>query len=262
MTTLIQAKNLGKTLGVHKVFASVSFDVHAGEHLALLGASGSGKSTLLRLLAGLDAPDDGEVRIDGQLVSEPGRVHVPPHERHIGMVFQDLALWPTLTALENVSLGLARMRLPRAERRAQAINALRVCKLDAFASRKPAALSIGQQQRVALARAIATRPKLLLLDEPFSSLDLPLKQELVGEFRQLAEHFSITLLLVTHDPSEAKALCSHALVLEDGGIRERGTWSDLTASPNSKTLRAFVRFSENMPGGDNHASDALGKSAG
>lgn len=241
MTPLLRVENLSKCFGTTPVFQAVSFEVHPSQHLALLGPSGCGKSTALRLLAGLDTPTGGRIWLRGQLISEAGKVLIQPNERHIGMVFQDLALWPTLTALENVSLGLAGVRLPRAERRVQAMNALRVCKLDTLASRKPAALSIGQQQRVALARAMAIRPKLLLLDEPFSSLDLPLKEELMAELRQLAEQFAVTLLLVTHDPSEAKGLCSHALVLEDGGICERGTWTELMANPGSKTLQAFAR---------------------
>lgn len=241
MTPLIRVENLSKGFSREPIFQSISFEVHATKHLALLGPSGCGKSTALRLLAGLDNPTEGRIWLGDQLISDAGKVVLPPHERHIGMVFQDLALWPTLPAVENVSLGLAGFRLSRAERHAHAIAALKVCKLDTLASRKPAALSIGQQQRVALARAMAIRPKLLLLDEPFSSLDLPLKQELMAELRQLAGQFEVTLLLVTHDPSEAKGLCSHALVLENGGICERGTWSEVMAAPASKTLQAFAR---------------------
>lgn len=241
MTALLQAQNLGKSFDDHVVFQTVSFEVHAGQHFALLGPSGCGKSSLLRLIAGLDAPTEGQLWLDGRVVSEPGRTLVPPHERKLAMVFQDLALWPTLNALDNVLLGMARVAVSKTERRAQALEALRICNIETLAHRKPAALSIGQQQRVALARAMAVRPKLLLLDEPFSSLDLPLKQELMAELRQLAEQFSITLLLVTHDPSEAKALCSHALVLEDGRVCERGTWAGLMVNPASKTLCAFAR---------------------
>lgn len=241
MTALIQANNLSKAFGSHKVFESVSFEARAGQHLALLGVSGCGKSTLLRLLAGLDAPDDGQIWIDGQLVSGPARILIPPHQRKLAMVFQDLALWPTLTVLENVLLGMASLSLTKAERRTQALDALRTCKIDGLARRKPATLSIGQQQRVALARALAVCPKLLLLDEPFSSLDLPLKQELIGELTQLAVQFDISLLLVTHDPTEAKKICSNALVLENGRVCEHGAWTDLMRNPASNLLRAFAR---------------------
>lgn len=241
MTALVQTNNLSKAFGSHKVFESVSFEVQPGQHLAFLGSSGCGKSTLLRLLAGLDAPDDGKIWIDGQLVSEPARILVPSHQRKLAMVFQDLALWPTLNALDNVLLGMAQASMNKTERRAQALEALRICKIETLAHRKPAALSIGQQQRVALARAVAVRPRLLLLDEPFSSLDLPLKQELIAELKQLAEQFGISLLLVTHDPTEARTICSNALVLENGRVCEYGTWSDLMTDPVSQLLRAFAR---------------------
>jgi iron(III) transport system ATP-binding protein len=239
MTPLIQARNLRKAFGAQTVFASVSFEIEAGQHLALLGPSGCGKSTLLRLLAGLDAPDEGQLWIDGQLVSEPGRSLVPPHERQLAMVFQDLALWPTLSAVENVILGMANLKLPRRDRRAQALAALETCQIAALADRKPAGLSVGQQQRVALARALAVKPRLLFLDEPFSGLDLTLKEELLAELKtQAATH--ATLVLVTHDPGEALALCPHALVLEGGHIVESGWTAKLLKRPVSKTLRAFA----------------------
>lgn len=241
MTALIQVRNLSQAFGTYRVFESVSFEVESGQHLALLGSSGCGKSTLLRLLAGLDAPDEGQIWIDGQLASEPARVLVPPHRRNLAMVFQDLALWPTLTVLENVMLGMGGLSLTKGERRTQALEALQTCRVYGMAGRKPATLSIGQQQRVALARALATRPKSLLLDEPFSSLDLPLKQELVGELSQLADRFGISLVLVTHDPTEARTICSNALVLEGGRICEHGAWTDLMIDPVSKLLRAFAR---------------------
>ncbi len=241
MTALVQVQDLRKSYDGHLVFQSVCFELHVGQHLALLGPSGCGKSTLLRLVAGLDMPTEGQLWLDGRLVSERNRVLVSPHERKLAMVFQDLALWPTLNALDNVLLGMARVPLDKCGRRAQALEAPRICKIDALARRKSAALSLGQQQRVALARALTVRPRLLLLDEPFSSLDLPLKQELIAELSDLAAKLSITLLLVTHDPAEAKALCSHALVLEDGRICENGPWTELMGSPASKTLRAFAR---------------------
>jgi ABC-type Fe3+/spermidine/putrescine transport system ATPase subunit len=241
MTALLEAQDLGRFFGNQPVFQSVTLAIQTGQHLALLGSSGGGKSTLLRLLAGLDAPEQGRIWIDGKLVSEPRRVLVPPHQRGLAMVFQDLALWPALTALENVLLGLGQDGSARRERIERAKDALEKCRVGSLASRKPAALSIGQQQRVALARALAVRPKLLLLDEAFASLDLPLKQELMGELEQLVGQFGLTLLLVTHDPFEACVLCTHALVLEGGGVVEQGRLSDLLAAPVSRTLQAFAR---------------------
>ena len=241
MTPLIQVSDLAKTFGADPVFRDLSFAVRPGRHLALLGPSGCGKSTLLRLMTGLDVPSAGEIRVEGVPASSAGRIHLEAHERRIGMVFQELALWPNLSALENVVLGMARTGQSRRDRRAAAREALARCRLDGLAERLPAALSAGQQQRVALARALAPRPKLLLLDEPFTGLDLTLKAEIFAEIRRLVDEFGLTLLLVTHDPLEARALASDALVLEEGRCCEQGALGDLLADPVSGTLRAFVR---------------------
>jgi iron(III) transport system ATP-binding protein len=243
MTPLLKAQDLGKRFDGAPVFASVTFALEAGQHLAVLGPSGCGKSTLLRVLAGLDAPSDGRLWIGGKLASEPGRVVLAPHERGVAMVFQDLALWPTLTALGNVTLGLAAARLGRSERRERAAQMLEWCGLGGLEHRRPAALSIGQQQRVAVARALACHPSLLLLDEPFSSLDWLLKGRLLDELKPLCARVGTTLLLVTHDPAEALALCDHALVLDEGRIVEQGPFSKLLAQPLSRFLKEFIRRS-------------------
>lgn len=238
-------ENLGKRYGGHRVFQGVTFGVSAGQHLALLGSSGCGKSTLLRLLAGLDTPDEGNISMGGRLVSEPGRTLVPPHERRLAMVFQDLALWPTLSALDNVLLGMANTNLPGPDRRSRAHEILKRCRLESCADRKPAALSVGQQQRVALARALSVRPALLLMDEPFASLDLVIKHELFETVRAVSAECA--LVLVTHDPLEALALCDSALVMEHGDIAERGALRDLLASPRSDLLRLFQQHQPPRP---------------
>jgi ABC-type sulfate/molybdate transport systems ATPase subunit len=240
MTPLVQVRSVAKQFGTVRVFENVSFDIQAGAHLALIGESGSGKSTLLRLLAGLDTLTAGEIRIEDLLVSRAEKILVPPHERKIAMVFQDLALWPHLTALDNVILGMAQAKLSRQERRAQALAALRACRLDELAPRKPHALSAGQQQRVALARALAVRPRLLLLDEPFAGLDVIVKAQLFEEIKSLCANFHVTLLVVTHDPLEAAALCSEAVVIENGGLQEKGSLKSLLDHPSSAILKALV----------------------
>jgi len=217
----------------------VSVTVPWGEHTALLGPSGSGKSTALRLLAGLEAPTEGEVWIDGELASGAGREQVPPHRRGIAMVFQDLALWPGLSVLDNVLLGLSGAGLPRAERRERARWALSLCSIEDLAGRRPETLSGGQQQRVALARALAPEPRLLLLDEPFSGLDLVVKARLIDEVRRLAEERRLTVLLVSHDPLEATPLCRAAVVLREGEVEESGPLAALLEAPRSELLRAF-----------------------
>jgi len=242
MSPLLEVRELSKSHGSTPVFSRVGFAILPGEHLALLGPSGCGKSTLLRLLAGLDAPAEGQIQIEDRLVSAPGKILVPPHERGIAMVFQDLALWPNLDAIHNVLLGMAQTPLSRSQRGAQALAALKLCGVEAFTHRKPAQLSAGQQQRVALARALAVRPKLLLLDEPFSGLDVILKAQLFAEIQSLAREQGVTLILVTHDPLEATALCAQAVVIESGVITDQGPLAALLAQPPaSATLRAFVR---------------------
>ena len=239
MTPLVEIKNVSAAYGRIRVFQRVSLTIHSGEHLALLGPSGCGKSTVLRILTGLAVPTAGEVWIGGSLASEPDRVLVPPHRRDMAMVFQDLALWPNLTALQNVVLGLTGS-LSSEERGRRATEALEACGIGDLARRRPESLSGGQQQRVALARALAVRPKVLLLDEPFSGLDLTIKTRLQTQMQELCADFKLTLILVAHDPLEARALCHQAAVLENGAIQEKGPFDTLLANPKSITLRTFV----------------------
>ena len=241
VTPLLAVRGLAKAFNATRVFADVAFTLARGEHLAVLGPSGCGKTTLFRLLAGFDAPDAGEIDLENRAVSRAGRVQVPPHERGLGILFQDLALWPMLTVADNVAMGLASLRLPRAEAASRVAAMLALCYIAAHAARKPGTLSLGQQQRTALARALIARPRLLLLDEPFSALDLTLKEKLFADIRRLTAQCGSTLLLVTHDPLEARALCTHALVLEDGHVAEQGALGELLAAPRSLTLQAFAR---------------------
>ena len=230
MNTLLHLRNLAKSYDAIPVFAGVSFAVAPGDRLAVLGASGSGKTTLLRLLAGLDEPTHGVIE------RAPGL--------RVGMVFQDLALWPNLTARDNVALALP--DVPRPDRSRAALAALTSCRVGELASRKPGTLSIGQQQRVALARAIAARPQLLLLDEPFSSLDPLLREELTAEIRRLAVEINTALVLVTHDVFEALALARRTIVLEDGRLSESGELGTLLAAPQSRLLRQCAAQMEKL----------------
>jgi ABC-type Fe3+/spermidine/putrescine transport system ATPase subunit len=231
--------SISKVYDGHSALSEVSFTITAGEHTAILGPSGCGKTTALRLLAGLEAPSQGRVLLDGKAISEPARVLTPPSLRGIAMVFQDLALWPNLTALGNVLLGLSGAKLTRREARARAEEALHLCGIASLAHRRPGQLSGGQQQRVALARAIAARPRLLVLDEPFCSVDITTKARLLGEVRSLAALQNLTVVLVSHDPLEAAAICQSAVVLEDGHVQEFGSLADLFRDPQSQTLKAF-----------------------
>lgn len=237
--TQLALRAVSKTYDGHPALSEVSFSIPAREHTALLGPSGCGKSTVLRLLAGLEAPSVGEVLMDSHVVSQPQRVLLPPHRRGISMVFQDLALWPNLSVMDNVLLGLAGSGLSKQERRKRAQEALVLCAIESLGDRKPSQLSGGQQQRVALARAIAVQPTYLLLDEPFSGLDLVTKAVLLKEISVLAANRKLTIILVTHDPVEATALCRSALILESGRVQEGGVLEDLLRVPQSETLRVF-----------------------
>ena len=237
---LVELRSVTKRYGSLEVFRDLCLRVEAERHFALLGPSGCGKSTLLRLMAGLENPTSGEVWLEGRLASTSKQIKLVPHERRFALVFQDLALWPNLTALENVELGLAGLRLTRSERKERALSALRVCRIEDLAERSPADLSGGQQQRTALARAFALHPKALLLDEPFSGLDIAIKTHLYTEIRRLCRELNVTLILVSHDPLEATALCSYGAVIEQGRIKENGPLQELLRAPASETLRAFV----------------------
>jgi ABC-type Fe3+/spermidine/putrescine transport system ATPase subunit len=232
-------RSVSMTYNGHLVLDGISFTIPAGEHTVILGPSGCGKSTALRLLAGLEAPSAGQVLLDGRIVSEPHRVLRPPHLRGVAMVFQDLALWPNLSVMDNVLLGLFGAGLIKKEARTRACEALALCAIESLADRKPGTLSGGQQQRVALARALAVQPAFLLLDEPFAGLDLVTKTKLLEEIAVLAEEQKLTLVLVTHDPAEATILCRSALVFDNGQVAEQGTWEDLLSNPRSEILRVF-----------------------
>jgi ABC-type sugar transport system ATPase subunit len=233
-------KSYVQTIAVKDVTATFLPGIHVG----ITGPSGCGKSTLLRLLAGLEVPSSGSVLIDEAPVSHGSKILVPAHRRGIGMVFQDLALWPNLTVLRNVLLGLSGSGLSKSEARKRALDTVSLCGVVDLIQRKPGELSGGQQQRTALARALAVRPKFLLLDEPFSSLDLTTKSELLTDIRSLAAEHQITLLLVTHDPVDVMTLCSSLLVMEAGLLKEFGPIAELMKiRPMSGFLDAFMRRS-------------------
>jgi iron(III) transport system ATP-binding protein len=232
-------RDVSKTYEGQTALDNISFAIVSGQHTAIMGPSGCGKSTTLRILAGLEVPSAGEVLMDDVVVSEPDKICYPPHLRGVGMVFQDLALWPNLSVMNNVLLGLSSEGLTKHEARERARDALALCGVESLASRKPGKISGGQQQRVALARAIAMRPRFLLLDEPFSDLDLVTKMKLLEDIVALAANQKLTTILVTHDPMEATVLCRSAIVLTSGRIEESGDLADLLKDPQSELLKVF-----------------------
>jgi len=240
-STLISCRGLVCRLGGQSVLNGSDLEIAEGESVALLGTSGSGKSTLLRIIAGLEIPERGEVLIAGQDVTTDGRLHIAPHRRGVAMLFQDLALWPNLSVVGNVRLGLSGLRLSREELRSRIAEVTKLCGIEELADRQPGTLSGGQQQRVALARALAMQPKLLLLDEPFGGLDLLTKETIIREIGRLKSLLGFSLVLVTHDPLEVRELCNSLAVLEDGRIADRGSFDEVAANANSSLAQAFIK---------------------
>ncbi|WIG94801.1 ABC transporter ATP-binding protein [Myxococcus sp. SDU36] len=223
----------------------LSLAVEPGEVLALLGPSGCGKTTTLRLVAGFERPSGGTVTLERRTLAGSG-AFVPPEQRSVGMVFQDYALFPHLSVVENVAFGLTAM--PRQEARARASHMLKLFGLEGFESRMPHALSGGQQQRVALARALAPGPRVLLLDEPFSSLDSALRASTRMEVRRALKSLGATVMLVTHDQQEAMAFADRLAVMRAGKVEQVGTPEAVYATPRTAFVAYFLGGTNLLPG--------------
>jgi putative spermidine/putrescine transport system ATP-binding protein len=213
----------------------ISLDLPRGALLALLGPSGCGKTTTLRMIAGLEKPDDGRIMVAGRDVTA-----LPPHKRHMGVVFQSYALFPHMSAAGNVAFGLEMQGTARAERASRARAALELVGLTSLAGRKPRQLSGGQQQRVALARALAIEPDLLLLDEPLSALDAKLREGVRDEIRALQQRLGTTAVFVTHDQTEALAMADLVAVMNAGRVEQLAAPEDIFERPATRFVATFV----------------------
>ena len=231
---LLSVEGVYKSFGATKVLVDFNLTLHAGEMLSLLGPSGCGKTTLLRLIAGLEQADEGKVVLDGNPV-DGHRSWIRPEDRQVGMVFQDWALFPHLDVAGNVGYGV-----PRRRRIAEVAKTLELVNLPGMQERTPDTLSGGQQQRVALARAIAPKPKVLLLDEPFSNLDAALRREVRTEVRELLRDADMTAVFVTHDREEALVLGDRVAVMDAGRIVQTGSPSEVYHHPATPWVAAFV----------------------
>lgn len=231
----ITVQNLTKRFGPLEAVSRVSLEIRDGELFTLLGPSGCGKTTLLRLLAGFYHPDEGEICFDDRQVN-----HVPPYERHIGMVFQNYALWPHMTVFQNVAYGLKLRKLGRAEIAERVQGGLRKVNLVGLEERYPGQLSGGQQQRVALARALVLNPDILLLDEPLSNLDAKIRVQVRAEIRKLQKELGITTVYVTHDQEEALSLSDRIAVFNQGKVLQVGLPKELYERPASRFVANFI----------------------
>ncbi|HXZ66365.1 MAG TPA: ABC transporter ATP-binding protein [Streptosporangiaceae bacterium] len=232
----LTVSGLHKAFGTHPVLTGLDLDVPAGSFTAILGPSGSGKTTLLRLLAGFEQPDAGSIAIGDRVVDGPGVDHLPPERRRIGYVPQEGALFPHLTVAANVGFGLP-AKLRRGPRTGELLDAVG---LTGMARRYPHQLSGGQQQRVALARALAIRPEVVLLDEPFASLDAHLRASVRADVQQICRSAGTTAVLVTHDQDEALSMADRIAVLRDGRIVQYAAPHDLYMRPADPALARFV----------------------
>jgi iron(III) transport system ATP-binding protein len=239
----IAVEHLTKRFGPLAVVNDVGLSIQEGELFTLLGPSGCGKTTLLRLIAGFYGPDDGEIRFDGRVVNA-----VPPHERGIGMVFQNYALWPHMKVSENVSYGLKLRRVSPSEIAARVEGVLEKVKLTGLGDRYPGQLSGGQQQRVALARALVLNPKILLLDEPLSNLDAKIRIQVRAEIRKLQKELGITTIYVTHDQEEALTLSDRIAVFNQGKVFQLGPPKELYERPANRFVADFIGINNLVEG--------------
>jgi putative spermidine/putrescine transport system ATP-binding protein len=231
----VELHDLGKSYGGTVAVAGVSLDVAEGELVALLGPSGCGKTTTLRMIAGFIEATTGRILIGGRDVT-----HLPPYRRDTGMVFQGYALFPHMTAAENVAFGLEMRRIDKGAIAARVAEALRLVRLEGLGARMPRELSGGQQQRVALARALVVNPAVFLLDEPLSNLDAKLRHEVRIEIRQLQQRLGLTTIFVTHDQEEALTLADRLVLMNKGTIQQIGSPEDLYSRPANLFVADFI----------------------
>ncbi|MCA0325087.1 MAG: ABC transporter ATP-binding protein [Proteobacteria bacterium] len=246
---MLQLQSLAKTYGTgaraHQALKGVDLEVRQGEFFTLVGPSGCGKTTALRCVAGLETPTSGDILLGGEPVfSSARRQMVPANRRDVSMVFQSYAIWPHMTVQQNVEFPLEVQRVPTAERRKRALQALEMVGLAAVAERPATNLSGGQQQRVSLARAIVRGAKLLLLDEPLSNLDAELRVQMRSELRQLQQQLGVTTLFVTHDQEEAMSMSDRVAVFDHGVLVEIGTPQELYMRPRHQFTATFLGLSD------------------
>jgi iron(III) transport system ATP-binding protein len=254
---MVELDHLSKRFGQETAVRDVNVSVAQGEYVTLLGPSGCGKTTTLRCIAGLERPDDGEIRIGGDVVAAPARdIYLNPEQRNIGMVFQSYAVWPHMTVFDNVAYGLRVRHALGAAVKERTMRALDLVGLAPLADRYATKLSGGQRQRVALARAIVYEPRVVLFDEPLSNLDAKLREQMRVELVRLQHEVGITSIYVTHDQAEALVMSDRVVVMNNGVIQQIGDPQTIYAKPTNAFVANFIGVANLMPG------TLLGRSGG
>ncbi len=233
--SIISLEHISKSFSGKKVLDDISLYINRGEFLTFLGPSGCGKTTLLRLIAGFLSPDEGIIRLEGKDISP-----LPPHKRPLNTVFQRYALFPHLDVYDNIAFGLKLHKVPKDEIERRVRKVLRLVSMSDYEDRDVASLSGGQQQRIAIARAIVNQPKVLLLDEPLSALDLKMRKDMQIELKEMHEKLGITFIYVTHDQEEALALSDTIVVMDEGRIQQIGTPADIYNEPQNCFVADFI----------------------
>ena len=243
MKKIIELKNLTKAFDGETVLNNISLDIYDNEFLTLLGPSGCGKTTLLRIISGFVQPDEGEIVFMGEEITD-----VPPHKRNVNTVFQKYALFPHLNVYENIAFPLREKKVPKDEIDKKVKEMLKLVMLSGFERRNVTSLSGGQQQRVAIARALVNHPKVLLLDEPLSALDLKLRKDMQQELKNIQKSTGITFVFVTHDQEEALSMSDTIVVMSEGVIQQIGTPVDIYNEPENAFVADFIGESNIIDG--------------
>ena len=236
---IIELSNIAHAYGTKRVLRQLSLNIEANQLTCLLGGSGSGKTTILRLIAGLEIPQSGVITIANQIVTKNKQITIPPHQRNLGFIFQDLALWPHFTVYKNIVFGLIERKEENVKE--SVYKMLDFFGLQEYADKYPHQLSGGQQQLVAISRSLVLKPKILLMDEPLANLDVKLKRKILEHIKNLKQNFDLTIVYVTHDHNEAFAIADNVVVLNDGIIEKTGNVQQIKNSDN-EFVKYFIEY--------------------
>ncbi|CAM3654384.1 ABC transporter ATP-binding protein [Erysipelothrix urinaevulpis] len=245
----VRFENVSFSYGDKKIIDNLSLDVEDGEIMGVIGPSGCGKTTLIRMLCGFIKPETGAIHIGDMCVFDAKKkINVPPERRNIGVVFQDYAVWPHLTVLENVMYPLKKRKVPKEERIKMGEAALAQVQMSEYAKHLPSQLSGGQQQRVAIARALVSSSELIVLDEPITNLDLKLREAMLEEIRQIQETIGTTIIYISHDQEASLQLCDHLAIMDNQGyLRQIGNDIDIVMNPIDRFVFKFIGISNFIP---------------